>query len=35
LMVTHNMEVANQIDRVDNLAHLNRAVAAAKQEVAS
>ncbi len=35
LMVTHNMEVADQFDRVDNLAHMNRAVAAAKQEVAS
>jgi putative ABC transport system ATP-binding protein len=35
LMVTHNMEVADQFDRVDNLAHLNRVVAATKQEVAS
>ncbi len=33
LMVTHNMEVAQQFDRVDNLAHLNRAVAEVKQVV--
>jgi len=33
LMVTHNMEVAKQFDRVDNLAHLNRAVAEVKQVV--
>lgn len=33
LMVTHNMEVANQFDRVDNLAHLNRAVLELKQAV--
>lgn len=33
LMVTHNMEVAQQFDRVDNLAHLNRAIAEVKQVV--
>lgn len=33
LMVTHNMEVAKQFDRVDNLAHLNRAVLELKQAV--
>ncbi|MBL8888567.1 MAG: ABC transporter ATP-binding protein [Planctomycetaceae bacterium] len=33
LMVTHNMEVAAQFDRVDNLAQLNRAVAEAKRVV--
>jgi putative ABC transport system ATP-binding protein len=32
LMVTHNMEVAGQFDRVDNLAVLNRVVAEVKQE---
>lgn len=30
LLVTHNMEVADQFDRVDNLAKLNRAVVEAK-----
>ncbi len=33
LMVTHNMEVAQQFDRVDNLAHLNRAITEVKQVV--
>jgi len=33
LMVTHNMEVAQQFDRVDNLAHLNRAIAEVRQVV--
>lgn len=33
LLVTHNMEVADQFDRVDDLAKLNRAVAEAKRVV--
>lgn len=33
LMVTHNMEVAQQFERVDNLAELNRVVAEVKQYV--
>jgi len=33
LMVTHNMDVSRQFERVDNLAELNRVVAEVKQEV--